>query len=149
VSFGCELFVSSHRLAIFPSTAKNISATRSGDPASQIRTILGGFMKNSWWLWMVMVLGAPNILAAQVSADQHPAAVVRNDDAQQLRLDLDRLKVLLNQMRTNLAFVQTSQSPLKHQFELEADAWQVIVEQMDRRLKAMEEHERGKAGESK
>jgi hypothetical protein len=106
-------------------------------------------MKNGWWLWVVMVLGALGISAAQVSPDQRPAAVVRTDDAQQLRLDLDRLKVLLNQMRTNLAFVQTSQSPLKHQFELEADAWQVIVEQMDRRLKAMEEHERGKAGESK
>ncbi len=50
-----------------------------------------------------------------------------------------QLKVLLNQMRTNLAFVQTSQTPLKHQFELETDAWQVIVEQMDRRLKQMED----------
>ena len=66
----------------------------------------------------------------------NPAA---SDDVQELRTDLDRLKVLLNQMRTNLAFVQTSQSPLKHQFELEADAWQLMVEQMDRRVKAMEE----------
>jgi hypothetical protein len=46
-------------------------------------------------------------------------------------------------MRNNLAFVQTSQTPLKHQFELEADAWQVIVDQMDRRLKHMEQ-QRGK-----
>jgi len=44
-------------------------------------------------------------------------------------------------MRTNLAFVQTSQTPLKHQFELEADAWQLIVEQMQRRLKRMEERQ--------
>src|SRR5882672_11055618 len=62
-----------------------------------------------------------------------------SDDMEQMRADLERLKVLLNQMRTNLAFVQTSQTPLKHQFELETDAWQVIVEQMDRRLKQMEE----------
>jgi len=60
------------------------------------------------------------------------------DDLEQLRGDVQRLKVLLNQMRTNLAFVQSSQSPLKHQFELEADAWQVIVDQMDRRLKRLE-----------
>jgi hypothetical protein len=60
-------------------------------------------------------------------------------DIEQMRADLERLKALLTQMRTNLAFVQTSQTPLKHQFELEADAWQVIVEQMDRRLKQMEE----------
>ena len=62
-----------------------------------------------------------------------------SDDMDEMRADLQRLKVLLNQMRTNLAFVQTSQTPLKHQFELETDAWQVIVEQMERRLKQMED----------
>ncbi len=62
-----------------------------------------------------------------------------SDDMEQMRADLQRLKILLNQMRTNLAFVQTSQTPLKHQFELETDAWQVIVEQMERRLKRMED----------
>lgn len=61
------------------------------------------------------------------------------DDVQQLNADLQRLKGLLNQMRTNLAFVQTSQSPLKHQFELETDAWQVLIDQMERRLKRMNE----------
>ena len=65
-------------------------------------------------------------------------------DIEQMRVDLQRLKVLLNQMRNNLAFVDSSQSPLKHQFELEADAWQIIIEQVDRRLKAMEERKTGK-----
>jgi hypothetical protein len=63
-----------------------------------------------------------------------------SDDVEQLRADVQRLRVLLNQMRSNLAFVQTSQTPLKHQFELEADAWQVLIGQMDRRLKRMEEN---------
>ncbi|MFY9560684.1 MAG: hypothetical protein WAQ52_10660 [Terriglobales bacterium] len=62
-----------------------------------------------------------------------------SSDIEQMRDDVERLKVLLNQMRTNLAFVQTSQTPLKHQFELEVDAWQVIVEQMERRLKQMKD----------
>jgi hypothetical protein len=48
------------------------------------------------------------------------------------------MRALLNQMRTNLAFVDTSQSPLKHQFEIEADMWQVMLDQMDRRIAAME-----------
>ena len=79
-------------------------------------------------------------LCAQNQGEKVLASNTReSSDVQELRTDLDRLKVLLNQMRTNLAFVQTSQTPLKHQFELETDAWQVIVEQMDRRLKAMEE----------
>ena len=76
--------------------------------------------------------------ASQASAHETTASPESND-VEQMRADLDRLKVVLNQMRTNLAFVQTSQTPLKHQFELETDAWQVIVDQMDRRLKQMEE----------
>src|SRR5574337_757824 len=56
-----------------------------------------------------------------------------SDDAEQLRADVQQLRTILNQMRGNLAFVQTTQSPLKHQFELEVDAWQVIVTQMERR----------------
>jgi len=78
-------------------------------------------------------------LWAQSPHSKNPATTAESSDAQELRADIERLKVLLNQMRTNLAFVQTSQSPLKHQFELEADAWQVIVEQMERRLKQMED----------
>ena len=77
---------------------------------------------------------------ASQAATQAANSQKDSDDVEQMRADLARLKVVLNQMRTNLAFVQTSQTPLKHQFELETDAWQVIVEQMDRRLKEMEEH---------
>jgi hypothetical protein len=67
------------------------------------------------------------------------AANPESGDIEQLRQDVSRLKVLVNQMRSNLAFVQSSQSPLKHQFELESDAWQVIVEQMEGRLQRMED----------
>ena len=77
-----------------------------------------------------------NKVQAQKTAspeDRAQAAPTDSEDLQQLNADLQRMKVLLNQMRTNLAFVQTSQTPLKHQFELEADAWEVMVEQMDRR----------------
>lgn len=73
------------------------------------------------------------------SEDQSQPATADSEDLQQLQADLQRMKVLVNQMRTNLAFVQTSQTPLKHQFELEADAWQVVVEEMERRVKRMED----------
>ena len=101
-------------------------------------------------LWLVPLGGAQK---ENTQTQSPPTAEVRalpssakpdsgdpdSGDIEQMRADLQRLKALLMQMRTNLAFVQTSQTPLKHQFELEADAWQVIVEQMDRRLKRMEE----------
>jgi hypothetical protein len=78
--------------------------------------------------------------AAPSAVHETPPAQPETGDLEQMRADLERLKVLLNQMRTNLAFVQTTQTPLKHQFELETDAWQVIVEQMERRVKQMEDH---------
>lgn len=59
-------------------------------------------------------------------------------DLQALKSDSQKMRVILNQMRTNLAFVDTSQSPLKHQFELEADMWQVQLGEMDRRIAKME-----------
>lgn len=53
-----------------------------------------------------------------------------------MHADLQRMRSLLAQMRNNLAFVQTTQTPLKHQFELECDMWQVLITDMERRLDA-------------
>jgi len=68
-----------------------------------------------------------------------PAQTANPDsDLQAMRSDVQRMRVILNQMRTNLAFVDTTQSPLKHQFELETDMWQMMLDQMDRKIAAME-----------
>jgi len=61
-------------------------------------------------------------------------------DLQELRNDLQRMKVLVQQMESNLTFVDTTQSPLKHQFQLEIDMWKTVIKQMDRRLGAAEPH---------
>jgi hypothetical protein len=55
-------------------------------------------------------------------------------DVQAMRQDLDHMKALLRQMESNLAFVDTTQSPLKHQFQLEIEMWQTMIDQMERRL---------------
>jgi hypothetical protein len=70
-----------------------------------------------------------------------PAQTTKPSDdleLQAMKSDVQRMRVILNQMRTNLAFVDTTQSPLKHQFELETDMWQVALDQMDRRIAVME-----------
>ena len=36
-------------------------------------------------------------------------------------------------METNLAFVDTTQSPLKHQLQLDIDMWNILINQMERR----------------
>jgi hypothetical protein len=55
-------------------------------------------------------------------------------EAAAMAADLERMRGLLNQLQTNLAFVQTTTTPLKHQFELEIDMWQTLLNQMQRRL---------------
>ena len=47
--------------------------------------------------------------------------------------DIARMRTILNQMRNNLGFVTNSTNPLKHQFELEIDMWQAMLDRMERR----------------
>jgi hypothetical protein len=57
------------------------------------------------------------------------------EEAAGLREDISRMRAILGQMETNLAFVDTTQSPLKHQFQLEIDMWNTVITDMERRLK--------------
>ena len=41
--------------------------------------------------------------------------------------------LIVRQMETNLAFVDITQSPLKHQFQLDIDMWNMVIDQMERR----------------
>ena len=75
--------------------------------------------------------------AAQSNAQKAPPAPRADVDSQEIsamRADLQRMRVLLNQMQTNLAFVQSTTTPLKHEFELDIEMWQIVLNQMDRRL---------------
>jgi hypothetical protein len=81
------------------------------------------------------------VLAQQTSTPTREApprhasqAAVSQEDAQALRQDLARMRALVQQMQTNLAFVTTIQGPLKHQFELEIEMWQLQISSMERRL---------------
>ena|SRR5882672_7122449 len=67
-----------------------------------------------------------------------PSQSVEDPEIQGMKSDAQKMRMILNQMRTNLAFVDTTQSPLKHQFELETDMWQMMLDQMDRRIAVLE-----------
>jgi TolA-binding protein len=94
---------------------------------------------------IVFVLGSITAAAAQVrplkpaSAPQSSVATTsRSDQLAALRDDISKMRVLVQQMESNLAFVDTTQSPLKHQFQLEIDMWKTLIKQMERRLDAAE-----------
>jgi TolA-binding protein len=57
----------------------------------------------------------------------------RANDAQALRDDIRKMRALVGQMETNLAFVDNTQSALKHQFQLDIDMWNLVISQMERR----------------
>jgi GTP1/Obg family GTP-binding protein len=73
--------------------------------------------------------GAAN---AAENAQIRQLANARANDAQALRDDIKRMRALVGQMQANLAFVDTTQSPLKHQFQLDIDMWNVVINQMER-----------------
>jgi hypothetical protein len=88
------------------------------------------------------VAGSPQT-GQSASAEAAPAA---SDAAevQATKADIARMRIVLNQMRTNLAFVTTTTNPLKHQFELDIDMWQALLDQMQRRVDAAERGNRAK-----
>ena len=63
----------------------------------------------------------------------HSAATADTNDS---RADLAKMRALLGQMQRNVAFVSAGDSPLKHQFELEIEMWQLIVHDLESKLNA-------------
>jgi Na+-transporting methylmalonyl-CoA/oxaloacetate decarboxylase gamma subunit len=72
----------------------------------------------------------------KTQADTRNPSSLSADEAAALREDIARMRAILGQMETNLAFVDTTQSPLKHQFQLEIDMWNTVITDMERRLKS-------------
>jgi len=68
-----------------------------------------------------------------------PARPATDADADAMRADLAHMRVLVGQMQRNIAFVDSGLTPLKHQFELEIEMWNVLINDMQRRLNARTE----------
>ena len=69
----------------------------------------------------------------KTQADRGNSSSMSADETAALREDIARMRAILGQMETNLAFVDTTQSPLKHQFQLEIDMWNTVIIDMERR----------------
>jgi hypothetical protein len=59
-----------------------------------------------------------------------------SDDARSQQDDLKKMRAIVAQMEANLAFVDNTQSPLKHQFQLEIDMWKALIGNMERRAQS-------------
>src|SRR5882724_205951 len=74
-----------------------------------------------------------------------PIPQSQNSYLEAMRADSKKMHVILNQMQTNLAFVTNTNDPLKHQFELEVEMWQMLLSQTDRRIEEMGRREHNPA----
>jgi len=77
--------------------------------------------------------------AQEIPKQQTVSAAVSAEDAQALREDVQKMKSLIYQMQRNLASVSTAQDPLKHQFELEIEMWQLEIARLERHLNSSAE----------
>ena len=88
---------------------------------------------------MPAVVAAAQAPGPAAERERRPPAVAGDtqQEAQALTQDITRMRSLLQQMEMNLAFVTTTQNPLKHQFELEIDMWRLVLDGMERRAQSM------------
>jgi hypothetical protein len=71
---------------------------------------------------------------AAENAQIRQMVATHGDDAQALRDDIKKMRAVVRQMESNLAFVDTTQSPLKHQFQLDIDMWKIVIDHLERRV---------------
>ena len=78
--------------------------------------------------------------APRNSHRQDPArqCVCQLSEAERLELekDLEKMRTLIGQMQNNLAAAATGETPLKHQFQLDIEMWQLQLQRMERRLES-------------
>ena len=85
-------------------------------------------------------LMAQNAPSAPAPAVTSQAQGMSEQQMEALRADIARMKNLVQQMEINLAFVDTTQSPLKHQFQLEIDMWKTMIVHMEKQLPPVHAH---------
>jgi len=67
------------------------------------------------------------------------------DDLSAMKADLAKMRVLVTQMQNNLGLTTNTTTPLYHQFELEVDMWQLLINRLERQIEHLE-REKGSSG---
>jgi hypothetical protein len=62
------------------------------------------------------------------------AASSRTEDREEMRRELAQMRSLIEQMQRNLAQVSSGETPLKHQFDLDIQMWQLLVTRLEKQL---------------
>ena len=77
---------------------------------------------------------APRDPGRPAAPRQHACRELSEAERQELEKDLQKMRTLIGQMQHNLAAAATGETPLKRQFQLDIEMWQLLVQRMERRL---------------
>lgn len=76
--------------------------------------------------------------AGKMTAPEPRTSQYASTDTNDPKADLAKMRALLGQMQRNVAFVSAGDTPLKHQFELEIEMWQLLLRDMEKKLNAQQ-----------
>ncbi len=96
--------------------------------------------RSSAMIFLLMAAIASGATQAPSPPGRGPQAPEGRADSAEIaamRADLTRMRSLVDQMQHNIAFVDTGLTPLKHQFELEIEMWNLVINDMQRRLESL------------
>ena len=68
------------------------------------------------------------------NAPRQRACQLSEAERLEVEKDLEKMRTLIEQMQHNLAATATGETPLKRQFQLDIEMWQLLVQRMERRL---------------
>jgi hypothetical protein len=71
-------------------------------------------------------------------SDQENQSVSTTAKTRDLKTDLEKMQALVEQMQRNVAFVSPGDTPLKHQFQLEIEMWQLLIRDMEKKTNSQQ-----------
>ncbi|HEY6972026.1 MAG TPA: hypothetical protein VJA94_22635 [Candidatus Angelobacter sp.] len=75
-----------------------------------------------------------SVSAIQQNSPPTTPQTMTTSQVESLKDDLNKMRSLVAQMETNLSLVDTTQTPLKHQFQLEIDTWKLMIQRMQKEV---------------
>lgn len=85
--------------------------------------------------------GAPRIAQENTRDADH----TNSAEIAELKTDIGNMQSVLNQMQANFALVGNPTTPVNHILELNIDMWRMVTDQMQRRVRSLEEKNAGRS----
>lgn len=105
-------------------------------------------------LWSLLLLWPSGQAQTPGAASEAPRIAQENTrDADQtnsaeiaeLKTDIGNMQSVLNQMQANFALVGNPTTPVNHILELNIDMWRIVIDQMQRRVRLLQEKNPGRS----